>query len=70
VPEAAFVIAGEGPLRADLERQAHGARVRFVGEVPHAQITALLRDSRALILPSAWEGVPNVVLEALAAGRR
>jgi glycosyltransferase involved in cell wall biosynthesis len=62
-------LAGEGPLRAALEAAAAGAPVRFLGDVAHAQIATLLRESRALVLCSRSEGVPNVILEALAHGR-
>jgi glycosyltransferase involved in cell wall biosynthesis len=56
-------------LRSNLESMAAGAPVRFLGEVPHARVPELLRDSRALVLCSSVEGVPNVVLEALAHNR-
>jgi glycosyltransferase involved in cell wall biosynthesis len=62
-------LAGEGPLRGALESMAAGAPVRFLGQVAHARVPELLRDSRALVLCSNREGVPNVVLEALAHGR-
>ncbi len=62
-------LAGDGPLGGALESMAAGAPVRFLGEVPHARIPELLRDSRALVLCSNREGIPNVVLEALAHGR-
>ena len=62
-------IAGTGPLAAQLARDAADLPVRFLGEVPHAQLPELFRDCRALVLCSTHEGVPNVVLEALAHGR-
>ena len=62
-------IAGDGPLRAEMESAARGAPVRLLGEVPHARVPELLRASRALVLCSNREGVPNVVLEALAHDR-
>ena len=62
-------LAGDGPLRSDLESMAAGAPVRFLGEVSHARVPDLLRESRALVLCSSVEGVPNVVLEALAHAR-
>ena len=68
-PECEVWIAGAGPLRAALEEQARGTTVRFLGEQPHARIPELLASARALVLCSVQEGVPNVVLEALAHGR-
>jgi glycosyltransferase involved in cell wall biosynthesis len=66
---ARVTIAGSGPLRATLEEAARGAPVQFVGELPNTEVGEWLRRSRALVLPSRQEGLPNVVLEALARGR-
>ena len=62
-------IAGDGPLAAPLQRAAAGAPVRFLGVLPRERILSLLPECRALVLCSHYEGLPNVVLEALAAGR-
>lgn len=69
VPECEVWIAGSGSLRAALEEQARGTHIRFLGEQPHARIPELLAAARALVLCSVQEGLPNVVLEALAHGR-
>ncbi|MFW6159329.1 MAG: glycosyltransferase [Planctomycetota bacterium] len=42
------------------------ARIHFVGRRPDTP--AVLAAADALVLPSAWEGMPNVVLEAMATG--
>ena len=68
-PGVELWIAGTGPLAAQLEAEAAGLPVRFLGEVPHARVSELLHDCRGLVLCSTHEGVPNVVLEALAHGR-
>ncbi len=71
-PEGRPVLAvvGDGPERAALEEQARrlglGDRVRFTGWVPGAG--NLLGELDLLFLPSRWEGLPNTVLEAMAAG--
>lgn len=62
-------IAGDGPLRQRLQTAAAEAPVRFLGTTPHARIPTLLQQCRGLVLPSREEGLPNVVLEALAHGR-
>jgi glycosyltransferase involved in cell wall biosynthesis len=63
-----LVVAGEGPLRASLEARAP-SNVRFVGQLPRAEVDELMRTARALVVPSTWyEGFPMVVLEAFAAG--
>ncbi|RIL04734.1 hypothetical protein DCC79_16495 [bacterium] len=70
-PEARFLIAGHGPLREDLEARAAGlglnGAVRFLGYC--ADIPPLLAASDIVVLPSRAEGLPLVLLEALAAGR-
>jgi len=70
IPRQRFIIVGDGPLRADLERQAAEVgladRVTFTGE--RRDVDALLRDASLFWLTSRWEGMPNVVLEALASG--
>jgi glycosyltransferase involved in cell wall biosynthesis len=67
--DAEVWIVGDGPLEGALRRDAAGAPVRFLGRQPHERIAELLRDCRALVLCSLEEGMPNVVLEALAHGR-
>ncbi len=64
-----LLLVGDGPLRARLERWAETVgrdRVQLVGW--RADIASLLKSSRMLVLPSHYEGMPNVVLEAFAAG--
>jgi glycosyltransferase involved in cell wall biosynthesis len=66
-----LLIVGDGPLRENLERLARhsqiAGRVHLVGW--RAEIPNILAASDALVLPSLWEGMPNVVLEAMASGR-
>lgn len=70
VPDTCFRIVGDGPDRAELEHTAErlGLRehVAFLGE--RSDIPELLQAANVLWLTSAWEGFPNVVLEALACG--
>jgi glycosyltransferase involved in cell wall biosynthesis len=76
LPDAALLIAGDGPLRSELVRQAAplGARVRFLGEVAGPLRRSLLHGCDVLALPSQilpdgrTESAPLVLLEALAAG--
>lgn len=63
-----MVVAGEGPERARLESLGEGS-VEFMGHVNRSELTALMKDARALILPSrCFEGQPRVLLEAMASG--
>lgn len=71
--EATLLIAGDGEHRAALERRAaelglSGDRVRFLGRATAGQVRALLDGAAALVVPSTYEGMPLVVLEAMAAG--
>jgi starch synthase (maltosyl-transferring) len=67
-----LALAGDGPerdrLRADAStRPALAGRVHWLGH--RGDVPALLGASDLLVLPSLWEGMPNVVLEAMAARR-
>jgi|SRR5579863_247603 len=68
--QAHFLLVGEGPQRPEIERLIHDKglanRVHLAGWRP--DITELLAAGTALILSSLWEGMPNVILEAMAAG--
>ncbi len=66
-PELGTLIVGDGPLRHQLESTAHAfrldARVRFLGH--REDVPRLLAAADLLVLPSLYEGLPNVVLEAM-----
>ena len=65
-----LTIAGEGPERAKLESLARGADVRFTGFVARDALAALYRDAACCVLAARrGEGLPNVVLEAMACAR-
>lgn len=68
VPQAHLVIAGDGPLRAELESETDAlnlrGRVHFLGwrhDVPH-----IMAGLDVFLLPSLWEGFGLVLLEAMA----
>jgi len=64
-----LLFVGDGPLRGGLEHWARRVghdRVQLVGW--QADVAPLLRGARLLVLPSRYEGMPNVVLEAMASG--
>lgn len=69
-PDVDFLIVGDGPERGDLEHCVRAAgvadRVVFAGWQP--DIPSILAASLALVLPSRWEGMPNVVAEAMGVG--
>lgn len=66
-----LVVAGEGPLRAALERRAAGAaaRVRFAGRVDSAELGRLRADAAVALAPSRFaETFGLAAAEAMAAG--
>ena len=66
------MIVGDGPEKANLERQIarHGIgdKIDMKGRLPHDQVPAYLAAADLLCLPSLREGCPNIVLESLSVG--
>lgn len=69
-PGVGFVVFGDGPLRAALTQQiaGRGLQDRFILAGFHTDLEAFLPHLHLLTLPSYTEGLPVIVLEALAAG--
>jgi glycosyltransferase involved in cell wall biosynthesis len=69
-PEMHLLLVGEGPLephiRQWIHREQFDRRIQLLGY--RNDVASLMRACSALILPSLWEGLPNVILEAMAAG--
>lgn len=70
VRQARLIILGEGPLRDDLERL-----IREYGLSDHVRLPGFIVETGAyfkmadiFVLSSAWEGLPTVLIEALACG--
>jgi glycosyltransferase involved in cell wall biosynthesis len=68
-----IILIGDGPMRAQLESAIarHGLQehVRLAGWMDSVAIRQQLLDSRALVMPSFAEGLPVVLMEALALAR-
>ena len=66
-----FLALGDGPLgeslRGEVARRGL-TRVVFAGRVSDEEVAAALRSMRLLLFPSLWEGLPQTVIEAQAAG--
>jgi colanic acid/amylovoran biosynthesis glycosyltransferase len=68
-----LILIGDGPIAETLKRQASGLKhARFLGWLPNHQVRRFMRGALALCVPSVEartgdaEGLPNVVLEAMA----
>lgn len=70
VPEVEILVAGDGPLKEELERRsAELPNLRLLGRISRDEVGARLESARFLILPSlGLENNPMVGLEALATG--
>lgn len=70
VPRSKMLVAGRGPLQAELEsvvrRSGLQASISFLGF--RSDVTSLLAAADALVMASRYEGMPNAVMEALASG--
>ncbi len=71
LPELRLLVAGDGEQGPSLERKAVSLeltdRVRFLGRCSGGEVRELLAGARALVVPSIYEGMPLVILEAMEA---
>ena len=72
LPFVKLYIAGDGPLKEELQQQAVKLglkeRVVFLGKVANEKLPELLNKCQAFALPSLYEGNPKALLEAMACG--
>lgn len=68
-----LVLAGDGPLRTEIERaiERHGLKdaVRITGWISSDSVRDEILGARALVLPTFAEGLPVVIMEAMALRR-
>jgi len=68
-----LVLAGDGPMRQEIEtllqKRGLGERVRITGWISSGQVREEILAARALVLPSFAEGLPVVIMEAMALRR-
>lgn len=64
-----FSLAGDGPLLAQYQAKGLPTNIRLLGRVDDAQLQQLYTTCHAFVLPTRFEGMPTVVLEAMAQGR-
>ncbi len=68
-PGVKLIIAGDGPVRSELEHQTEDLglreRVDFLGWIAPEQVPALINTATVVVVPSrAWEAMPLAALEA------
>jgi len=67
-----LLIVGKGPLEVSLSRHIQAlslsGQVRLVGHVPRPVLVRLYQTSEMFVLPSRYEGLPTVLLEAMSCG--
>lgn len=70
--DAVIGIAGSGPLRGEIEQQIASRRLQdrvlLLGSIPPVSVAQWMNAADCLCLPSHHEGLPNVIMEALACG--
>jgi glycosyltransferase involved in cell wall biosynthesis len=68
-----MVLAGDGPMRSVIEKQMQalglGKQVRITGWLSNDAVRREMLAARVFVLPSFAEGLPVVLMEALALGR-
>lgn len=71
LPDARFIIVGDGPLRPQVEAAAtqRGLASHLIMAGVRTDIPELLATMDVVVLTSHWEGMPMVVLEAMASAR-
>lgn len=67
-----FMIVGDGQLKSEIEKTIDVNKlndiVELAGWIPHDKLSKYLNNLKLIILPSYTEGLPNVMLEAMACG--
>ncbi len=72
INNARFLIGGEGQMYSKVEeylnRETLNSKVNLTGWIPHNELPRYLNDLKLLVLASYTEGLPNIMLEAMACG--
>ena len=67
-----FLIGGGGQLRDEIEKYLNkenlNDKVKLTGWIPHDKLPEYMNELKVIVLPSYTEGLPNIMLEAMACG--
>jgi len=67
-----FFVGGDGQLRKNVEEylnmEGMSERLQFIGWIPHEELPKYFNQLKLIIIPSYTEGLPNIMLEAMACG--
>jgi len=70
-PKIQIMLIGDGPLRSKINNYIHSelsSRVLFFGWVAPSMMPSYLNKMRLIVVPSYTEGLPHVIIEAMACG--
>jgi glycosyltransferase involved in cell wall biosynthesis len=74
MPQIKAVLCGQGPeiesLRVKINQLSLEDNIMLTGELPHAEVLALMQRAKVFLHPSKYEGFGIVCLEALYAGAK
>ena len=70
IKNASILIIGDGELKSYLKSRSvrMGINAHFLGNIPNNELPELLNTCQAFVLQSKWEGMPKVLIEAMACG--
>lgn len=70
--DLSFLMIGDGQLKDEIQLYVSenklDVKIKFISWIPHDKIPEYLNELRLIVIPSHSEGLPNIMLEAMACG--